>query len=132
MSRDEGIDRNAIALRHGIVLEHVDSWSGKGSDLYATVVKAFDVCDLRGYEFLFYDGDGMGSGVRGDARIINEARESDSRPKICDEPFRGSEPYSTRTRRWSQSVKIKTFSPTQRRWHGGLFAAGSRRHGEPL
>jgi phage terminase large subunit len=94
---DEGIDKNAFAGRHGILLEYLKSWSGKNSDIYATVVQAFNICDERGYETFFYDSDGLGSGVRGDARVINEEREKSNRPDICgqrpyirDEPFRGS------------------------------------------
>jgi phage terminase large subunit len=87
---DMGADKNAFAGRHGIVLEHIHSWSGKNSDIYQTVVRTFDHCDSYGYSSFFYDADGLGSGCRGDARRINEDREADGRAYIFDQPFRGS------------------------------------------
>ena len=87
---DQGRDLNAFAGRYGIVLEHLHSWAGRGSDIYASVVKAFALCDDGRYPSLIYDGDGLGSGVRGDARRINEDRQREERPAIRVEPFRGS------------------------------------------
>lgn len=87
---DEGVDKNAFAGRHGILLEHLSSWSGKGSDIYRTVVTAFSLCDELGYETFDYDADGLGAGVRGDARQLNDARQADGRRSIRDNPFRGS------------------------------------------
>jgi hypothetical protein len=87
---DEGKDRCAFAGRHGILLQHLESWSGKGLDLYRTVARAFNLCDVYGYRTLSYDGDGVGAGARGCAVPINEARLSAGKPAIKDEPFRGS------------------------------------------
>ena len=87
---DEGKDKNAFAGRHGILLEHIESWSGKGSDIFDTVVKAFALCDQQGYDGFDYDADGLGSGVRGDARVINENRRHEGVRMIDDQPFRGS------------------------------------------
>ncbi len=87
---DEGIDRNAFAGRHGFLLECVRSWSGKGSDIYKTVLRAFSICDEMKYESFDYDADGLGAGVRGDANSINERRQSTGQPQIRDEAFRGS------------------------------------------
>lgn len=87
---DEGIDLNAFAGRHGILLQHLTSWSGKNGDIYGSVIKTFDLCDTYGYQYFFYDGDGLGSGVRGDARIINERRHDAGQTRVYDEPFRGS------------------------------------------
>ncbi|WP_043614261.1 bacteriophage TerL protein [Chromobacterium violaceum] len=89
---DEGKDKNAFAGRYGFLLEYLKSWSGKGSDIYDTVVKAFAICDERGYECFDYDADGLGAGVRGDARVINEARRDAGTQQVRDEPFRGSGP----------------------------------------
>lgn len=71
---DQGIDKNAYAGRRGILLEHVEDWSGKGSDLYATVERGFALCDAHGVREMDYDGDGLGAGCRGDARRINADR----------------------------------------------------------
>jgi len=61
-------------------------WAGKGSDIFATVESAFDLCDEHGMSGFIYDADGMGAGVRGDARVLNR----DRRHKLTVTPFRGS------------------------------------------
>lgn len=87
---DEGRDLNAFAGRHGIVLHFLESWSGKGDDIFGTVQQAFDICDANDYSSFHYDADGLGAGVRGDARVINETRAEQGRFPITAEPFRGS------------------------------------------
>ncbi len=76
---DEGRDKCACALSRGIKLVSVDEWSGVGSDIAATTQRAFGICDLHGARTLVYDSDGMGAGVRGDARIINRDRHPHER-----------------------------------------------------
>jgi hypothetical protein len=83
---DEGSDKNAFAGRYGILLEYCEEWSGVGSDIYATVEKAFEICDLQKYGSFSYDGDGLGAGVKGDARKINDGRSK----KIEVNKFQGS------------------------------------------
>lgn len=73
---DQGIDKNAWACRHGILLKHVEDWSGKGSDIFATTEQGFLMCDARGVREMDYDGDGLGAGCRGDARRINADRKA--------------------------------------------------------
>lgn len=85
---DEGRDSNAFAGAHGVHLNFLEEWSGKGSDIYATTARAFQLCDQHKHKSLRYDADGLGAGVRGDARVINESREPTAR--ITIEPFRGS------------------------------------------
>lgn len=87
---DEGTDLCAFAGRRGVLLEHLESWSGKGGDILQSVVRAFHLCEMHGYNSLEYDGDGLGAGVRGDARIINEERGKAGKPAIFENPFRGS------------------------------------------
>lgn len=87
---DEGVDLNAFAGRHGIELQHLEAWSGKGGDIFSTVQRAFALCDAHGHEDFHYDADGLGSGVRGDARVINEQRVDEGRVQIHAQPFRGS------------------------------------------
>jgi phage terminase large subunit len=86
---DEGVDLNAFAVRHGIVLYYVDAWSGKGADIFDTVEKAYGVCDAEKLPGFRYDADGLGAGVRGDARVLNERRGADK--ALEAEAFRGSE-----------------------------------------
>ena len=87
---DQGIDKNAFVGRHGILITYAKSWSGKGSDIFETVTRAFHICDEHNYHGFSYDADGLGSGVRGDARVINEKRREADLRTIGDEPFQGS------------------------------------------
>lgn len=85
---DEGPDLNAFGSRHGAVLTSLDEWSGKDGDVYATTARAFDIAETMGLRGFRYDADGLGAGVRGDARILNELRPAHRRMKI--DAFRGS------------------------------------------
>jgi phage terminase large subunit len=95
---DAGRDSNSLAIRHGILLVDVRSWSGKNSDLHATTQRAFDVLDeyklpaMRGeFDGLSVDFDGIGSGCKGAARIINDQRRERDQPPISVKGYRGSE-----------------------------------------
>ncbi|MDE2403062.1 MAG: TerL protein [Burkholderiales bacterium] len=87
---DEGIDLNAFAGRLGVLLDYLTSWSGKGGDIFSTTQRAISICDELGVEAFDYDADGLGSGVRGDSRVINEARVDSGHRAILASPFRGS------------------------------------------
>ena len=87
---DRGKDQNAFVSSHGILIESVKVWSGKGSDIYETVEKAFTICDSGGLESFRYDGDGLGVGVRGDARVINGKRRAERQAQKKVNQFRGS------------------------------------------
>jgi phage terminase large subunit len=84
---DEGKDLNAFVGGKGVMLSTLEEWTGKGDDIYGTTQRAFMLCDAHGYKVLRYDGDGLGAGVRGDARIINSTRNVNP---IRVEAFRGS------------------------------------------
>lgn len=87
---DEGLDKNALCGSIGTEVVLLQEWSGKGGDLFQTAQRAFDVCDEFGYPGFTYDADGLGAGIRGDARMINETRrQAGARPKSV-EGFRGS------------------------------------------
>lgn len=88
---DEGADKNALCGATGVQIDFLEQWSGKGADLYATTEHVFEVCDERGYPGFRYDADGLGAGVRGDARLINEARKAGGGQPLRAEGFRGSE-----------------------------------------
>ena len=87
---DEGKDSNCFVGSHGIVVEYVESWSGKGDDIFGSVEKCFDICDLEGYDGFEYDADGLGAGCRGDARVINQQRALLGMPELVVEGWRGS------------------------------------------
>ncbi len=87
---DQGIDLNAYGTRKGIEVNSLASWSGKGSDILETVEKTFLLSDNNDCEKVFYDADGLGAGVRGDSRAINDRRKAQKVPEIFFEAFRGS------------------------------------------
>ena len=88
---DEGKDRNAAGVSHGVLVEHIEEWTGVGDDIFGSVVRMFDICDRFDLEAFKYDSDGLGAGVRGDARVVNEQRIAAHRREIAVEAFRGSE-----------------------------------------
>lgn len=87
---DEGNDLNALCVSHGILVQSVEEWSGKGGDIYATTEKTINRCDELGILEFDYDSDGLGVGCRGDARVINDERERNNKHRIEALPFRGS------------------------------------------
>lgn len=70
---DQG-DKCAFCVGHGILIENVDEWTGKGSDIFNSVQTVFNLCDEYGLKSFVYDEDGLGASVKGDARIINLKR----------------------------------------------------------
>lgn len=88
---DEGKDKNGYCAGRGILVSRVDEWSGVGTDIMGTVEKAFLMCDEDRVERLRYDGDGLGAGVRGDARVINERRRHQKMREIPVDVFQGSD-----------------------------------------
>jgi phage terminase large subunit len=88
---DEGVDRNAACVTKGVLIEWAEDWSGKGGDIFQTVERAFRICDERGLDEFDYDADGLGAGVRGDARIINQRRAHAGQRQVAAVGFRGSE-----------------------------------------
>ncbi|WOE32165.1 MULTISPECIES: terminase [unclassified Acinetobacter] len=87
---DEGKDKNSYAARHGIVLNYLETWSGKGDDIFGTTQKAMDLSIDQSIDTLYYDADGLGAGCRGDARVINEQQREKGLPEVVVESFRGS------------------------------------------
>ncbi len=87
---DEGKDKNSMTWRHGIVLKHLETWSGRGDDIFGTTQRAMDIALEVPVDTLFYDADGLGAGVRGDSRVINEKQRENGWPEVLVEAFRGS------------------------------------------
>lgn len=88
---DEGVDKNTACIAQGFEIIHTEEWSGRGGDLFQTSEKAFAIADEWELPEFRYDADGLGAGVRGDARIINDRRHAEGRPMIRVVGFRGSE-----------------------------------------
>lgn len=88
---DGGVDKNAFAISRDFLVEHVESWKGSADlDIFNSVERAFLFTDMHGLDGFFYDADGLGAGVRGDARKINEQRAENKVPTRNVQPFRGS------------------------------------------
>jgi len=87
---DEGKDKNAFVTAHGVVLTSLAEWTGEGGDIFDSVTKVFELCDKHGLNAFKYDADGLGAGVRGDARVLNEARKAEHIGQISTIAFRGS------------------------------------------
>lgn len=85
---DGGADKCAFAARHGSLLYHAEEWTGKTSDIYASVEKAFTIADVQGVDGFDYDADGLGASVKGDARKINQGRGPKSQLRVGE--YRGS------------------------------------------
>lgn len=88
---DEGKDKNAFTSCKGIVIDHCDIWSGRGSDIYESVVRVINSSDELGCNETFFDSDGLGAGCRGDAKRINEARAAEGKATVKMSAYRGSD-----------------------------------------
>ena len=85
---DAGRDYNAFGVRQQWLVHFVNQWKGSEDlDIYHSVENSFALSDMNGLDGFFYDADGLGAGVRGDARKVNEARAG---RELGVEPFRGS------------------------------------------
>lgn len=84
---DVGKDRCAWVGRHGQELQDAETWTGQGSDTTGTAVKTFRLCDQHQYEELIYDATGVGSGIRGPARVLNSMREEEATSTIVMSEF---------------------------------------------
>lgn len=87
---DEGADKNALCIRHGIELLHIEEWSGKDKTIFHTTARAIESALAYNIDHLRYDGDGMGSSVRGDAQEINNQRRAAGKKIANAVMFRGS------------------------------------------
>ncbi len=69
---DEGGDKNAWAMRYGVVLQHVDHW-GEG-DTGETSQKAVSYCMEYSATELQYDSIGVGAGVKSDTNRMEREK----------------------------------------------------------
>lgn len=87
---DQGNDLNAWASSYGVLMTGLKEWSGKESDIFETTEQAFSLAAQFDVPSFKYDADGLGAGVRGDARILNKARKEAKLPEIDVVGFQGS------------------------------------------
>lgn len=72
---DSGADKNAMALRKGILLEHIEQWKGKEDELDKSHIKVFN--KAREHDaFIHYDSIGVGAGAGSKFRELNEGGAS--------------------------------------------------------
>jgi hypothetical protein len=64
---DGGGDKNAIAIRHGVILQHVQHWGGEAGDAPAV---AIPLCREHRVQELFYDSIGVGAGFKAGANTL--------------------------------------------------------------
>lgn len=88
---DEGTDKNAFVHGQGIEVTGSVEWSGVGSDIFQSTERAFELCDENDLREFRYDADGLGAGVRGDAKIINDRRKANRARVLTTIGFRGSD-----------------------------------------
>ncbi len=70
---DEGGDKNALAIRYGVILKHAEHW-GEG-DTGATARRAISKCQEMGVTTMSYDSIGVGAGVKAETnRLMQEKR----------------------------------------------------------
>ena len=68
---DTGVDKNALAIRAGPELFHLETWRGSQNFTPSdTVKKAKEACDDNSVRWLRYDAGGPGAGVRGPMRDL--------------------------------------------------------------
>ncbi|MGA7807247.1 MAG: hypothetical protein WCB02_21820, partial [Bradyrhizobium sp.] len=88
---DKGADKNAFVGGCGNLVTMAKSWSGQATgDIFASVQKVFGLLDDINAREFSYDADGLGAGVEGDARVLNEERRKARRHTIHAHAHRGS------------------------------------------
>lgn len=90
---DLGRDLNCFGARHGLLVNHCEVWAGEvNKPIFATVERAYLLCDRLKLEGFDYDADGMGAGARSDVYRIQERRLQEQHlPKLRIKPFRASD-----------------------------------------
>ncbi len=65
---DEGGDKNALAVRFGVVLKHCDEWAE--GDTGTTARRAVSICQKMGVRDFYYDCLGVGAGVKAETNRL--------------------------------------------------------------
>lgn len=71
---DSGSDKNALAQRRGILLEHIEQWAGKEDELDKSHIKTFNFA-IDKNATINYDSIGVGAGAGSKFRELNETRD---------------------------------------------------------
>jgi hypothetical protein len=76
---DSGVDKNAFVVRRGGELLSATSWTGKNSDMLETTRRAMRIADTHECDLWAYDSVGVGAGIGGHVRSLNEKRAKPQR-----------------------------------------------------
>ena len=68
---DGGVDKNALVIRHGNVMQYAEDWGGEAGD---AADKALPICYTEGVKDLYYDCIGVGSGFKTQANFIMKGK----------------------------------------------------------
>lgn len=112
---DEGGDKNALAIRYGVVLRHCESW-GNG-DTGHTARRTISKCQEMNISALYYDSIGVGAGVKAETnRLLQEGFM-----KLDVRPFNaGASPWSPTSR----VIPGDSGSPKNEDFYANLKAQG--------
>lgn len=72
---DSGVDKNALAHRHGILLKHIEQWQGKEDELDKSHIKTFNYAKECS-ALINYDCIGVGAGAGSKFRELNEEQKA--------------------------------------------------------
>ena len=78
---DDGGDKNALAIRSGVVLRFINDWGGDAGEAFRI---AYPICAEKGISALNYDSIGVGTAYREAASNMQKALREDNR----DLPFK--------------------------------------------
>lgn len=70
---DEGGDKNAQAIKKGVILKFLDQWAM--GDTGKTARRALGNCKLMAAQYLYYDSIGVGAGVKAETNRLEEEGE---------------------------------------------------------
>jgi len=71
---DDGADFNALIIRKGVVIQHIEKW--KEGNTTQTARRAYNKCEELGVDWLGYDSIGVGAGVKGEFWSLAEKGRS--------------------------------------------------------
>lgn len=115
---NEGGDRNAIAVRRGVVLKKLNIW-GRGDTAQSTN-RAVGISRMNRCRYLFYDSIGVGSGVKAETnRMIRDGQLEKGILEIVGWNA-ASKPQFAKSR----VIKGDRSSPTNREFFSNLKAQG--------
>ena len=100
-----GDDANAFAVVHGgMVVEHVEIWPSS-VDQFKECEKALRLADTHGVFHFAGDAVGVGAGIEGSVKQINQRRREAGLPHIGMDPFKSSESPAYPTRKYRPGSK---------------------------